>query len=517
MKKFKLFPLAIAALALGSCSTDDTADNNPSVDGVKSYIAVNINNVGAGGTRDLSNDDFENGTDKENQINLVRFYFFNQDGSAYNMADGKNYIEQSVTGNGTQAPNVERITDAVLVIDGATRTAPHSMAAVINPATSDLGAENLTRSQLEGKVCKGFFTGTGADATGFVMSNSVYVADGAKTWFSNISGKVSTVSADDAKSNPVDIYVERVAAKVTSTASGAIDGKFEVGTTENGKKVYAQIKGWGIANTNAKANLVKNIDTSWTNETLGFTPWNADNYYRCFWETSDDTELTTSVSYNSLTTQINGVVYTQPNTSATSSPEYIAAAQLVYEDGTQAEICQYKGVQYLSENDVKKVILGENKQYFKKTASTADGDTYVNLSESDIKFVTNPTHSYQVNANLVDDNLKLYKKSGDTWNDVTDEAKAALAKEPAQIRKAGMAYYFTKINHLGEVGKTAQFGLVRNHVYKIDVNTITGFGTPVYNPDEAFDPVVPEQENTYLAARINVLSWRVVKQTVDLK
>lgn len=61
------------------------------------------------------------------------------------------------------------------------------------------------------------------------------------------------------------------------------------------------------------------------------------------------------------------------------------------------------------------------------------------------------------------------------------------------------------------------YGVVRNHSYQVVINSVTGLGTPVYNPDDVIDPEQPKDEESYLAARIKVLSWRVVKSTVDLK
>ena len=92
-----------------------------------------------------------------------------------------------------------------------------------------------------------------------------------------------------------------------------------------------------------------------------------------------------------------------------------------------------------------------------------------------------------------------------------------MAQSPVQVRKDGMTYYFTPIRHLAK-NKTEMgyYGVVRNHSYRITINTISGFGTPVYNPDEVIDPVIPKDTETYLAARINVLSWRVVTSSVDL-
>ena len=61
-----------------------------------------------------------------------------------------------------------------------------------------------------------------------------------------------------------------------------------------------------------------------------------------------------------------------------------------------------------------------------------------------------------------------------------------------------------------------EYGVVRNHFYKINLTGLTGFGTPVYNPNTVIDPTVPSYDNTYLAARIKVLQWRIVKQDVNL-
>lgn len=67
MNKFKLFPLALAAFAFSACTSEDAVENNPNVEGVKSYVAVNINNVGVGGTR-ADGAVYENGTAAESKI-----------------------------------------------------------------------------------------------------------------------------------------------------------------------------------------------------------------------------------------------------------------------------------------------------------------------------------------------------------------------------------------------------------------------------------------------------------------
>lgn len=502
MRKFNLFPLALAAIAFSACTSEEVAENNPSTgEGTTSYVAVNINSVGTSGSR--ADGDYADGSPNENKINAVRFYFFTENGDAYNMGT-TNYVEkENPTGEGKLTPNVEKITDAMLVIEGETKTAPHSMIAVVNPATIEEGVlrAKMTKAQVEAAVAGQNFNAQGADAKDFVMSSSVYSDGTNKVWVTDITGHVAT-DQNTAMHNPVDIYVERVAAKLTSTATGAGQSdKFLVGETTNGKKVYAVIKGWGLAKETTDANLIKQIDAAWTDNGLGITMWNHPAYFRCYWETSS-TNLGENKSYNDYKSQIGQVYYTNPNTTANNKPQYVATVELQYEDGTKAEICKYKGVEYLSEEAVKKAILAENKDY-KKHTTTASGTEITGLTVQDIHFVVT---GYQVKAQLKE-GVTVYK--GEV--EATNECNTNMGKSLAEIRKEGRAYYYTDVAHLG----TAK-GIVRNHYYQIDVNSIKGFGTPVYDPDSKFVPVVPEDTQTYLAARINVLSWRIVKQTVDL-
>lgn len=155
------------------------------------------------------------------------------------------------------------------------------------------------------------------------------------------------------------------------------------------------------------------------------------------------------------------------------------------------------------ENPSKHILLAPTDLEYTKT----------NLDGSD------PLKSYEVRP-VLKAGVKVYKKkSGDSFEttDSNDELNKKLAESPVQVRKDGMTYYYTPIRHLAESkDKWAYYGVVRNHSYRITINTISGFGTPVYNPDEVIDPVIPKDTETFLAARINVLSWRVVPSSVDL-
>ena len=80
----------------------------------------------------------------------------------------------------------------------------------------------------------------------------------------------------------------------------------------------------------------------------------------------------------------------------------------------------------------------------------------------------------------------------------------------------GFTYYYFDIRHFGQTDSFAYNGVVRNHLYEANVNTLYGYGTPVCNPDEIIIPEAPEYEEILLAAEIKILQWRVVKADYDL-
>jgi hypothetical protein len=52
----------------------------------------------------------------------------------------------------------------------------------------------------------------------------------------------------------------------------------------------------------------------------------------------------------------------------------------------------------------------------------------------------------------------------------------------------------------------------------VNISDITGYGTPVYEGTTDF--IVPEKPvdvDTFVAAQINILSWRVVENDYELK
>lgn len=598
MKKFTMLSSVLASalmLTVASCSSEDVAGGDAqNGKGATSYLAVNIENVGsAPASRSYAKGDgtYEDGTDTESKINKVRFYFFNGDGTPYLLVNkdatneqSVNYLDQAVieTDGKDNDHNAEIKTKAVLVLNGETKAIPASVIAVINPDVLDnttLQSGTMTLSELRTSATGSKFHD---DTNGFVMSNSVYESAGQDVCSTPVANHVFATS-DAALKQPVDIYVERVNAKVNAKIDATYqrdgestpawtetEGKYqiEVGNievttyatgntnatpTKTKYPVYAVVQGWQLADANGKAEVCKQINTSWYAGQLGISPWTTSDYHRCFWSKSvpftsgaqggvnqpvnpkfEDIKLSLSGDFSTTP------VYTLPNTptevianpttSLNTLTKLIVAAKLVYKDKNgeyhPAQVCQYRGLTYLGEEAVKKQIVGGFARYFKKT-TTESGDVYKSIEASDIAFKTvvpgSPESSgvknYEVVATLASTVGDLYVKNGETsWTIASkDDINAALAKETAQVRSTdGATYYYTPIKHLGEAGKLGEYGIVRNHSYQVTIQNIKGFGTPVYDPKKEIDPMIPSDENTYLAASIKVLSWRVVSSKVNL-
>ena len=593
MKKFTMLTSVLASalmMTVVSCSSsDDITGGNGSgnAEGTTSYIAINLNSVGNAPTsRAYSQGEgkYDDGENKENNITKVRFYFYNADGTSYKLQtagengekSSKNYIDYNVNlGEGNHDTTVSGATSAVLVLNGESNVAPAAMLTVVNPDVNpdmlDQAPANrwsTMRTEMKGQKFN--------DATnGFMMSNSTYEDGGKDLCTTQLTGKTFS-SAADARKSPVDVFVERVNAKVKTDVDKA---NFEKVTTDvmldgvnfNGKyktkvpvgelatiqpdgstkktSVYAYIDAWGLGDEDGQAMLYKQIDVqNWTDATLGFSatnPWSVAAYHRCFWGKSVAFGGTSSNSpvnhpYKDIKADLGTALYTLPNT-PTSYEEGVftdpmksyltkimVAARLAYTDGGKvlpAEICTYKGQKFLGKDNVKKVIASELNTYYKKNVSATTGEeTYTQIEASDIDFSSKVTSSselklqnYQVVADLRSGLTDLYQKKGGNFEPVAvATVRAEMQQAPVDISNGGKTYYYTPIKHLGKENSPAEYGVVRNHSYQVEISSIKGFGTPVYNPDTEITPVLPSDDETYLAAKISVLSWHVVSDKVNL-
>lgn len=540
MKKYLFF--AVAALAFAACAEkkldNDASEQKGELE--ESYIAVTLKSADMD-TR--ASDDFDYGSDKERYVKTAHFFLFNSDGSAFAINNaGNNYLSFDLNSNRTQpaeptpedptqGPNVSDVKNKILVFNNYKGEYPTYMVAVLNwnessPATS------YTLKQLSDSYT------TLKDADGnFVMSNSVYA---------NMQGEVINATpitienigktADEAKNNPVKIYVERVSAKVIVTAEGNVTGSdntFDTNKDVEGADVYVKILGWDLHNDYQKSYLLKHIypQTWGMADEIGFL-WNDPNRFRSYWAASTIISFVDN-NFNWDSIKLNpdgGEAYCGENTrpeNADSDPrtKVVIKAQLVDAAGNPKEIAKWHGLEYAGNEEVRKEIAGllSTMLYYK------EGDAYKSIEVADMEFdgadnapSGTDIKPYEAFLKLSADGLAkdwFTLESGEYQSATDDEVNAVLADvEPALIYKDGMTYYQTTIKHLNAAGVTAEYGVVRNHVYKVNVTDVSGFGTPVFDQDVDIDtPEHPVDESSYIAAEVLVLSWRIVEYDYSVK
>lgn len=559
MKKY-LF-LALAAMSFAAC-TEKIDDNNPQTGELEeSYIAINLMSADLDTRAATDSYGYEEGTTAERAIKTAYFFFFDAEGNAFNVTGApatapggsKNHLPLTINGGSTSGmENVSDIKNAVLVLSTYKGVYPSQIVAVLN-WTPDQDTYSLTDLHE-------LLATLGNDANGYVMSNSVYM-DGAGKMVDAVPVTTANIKTSEAEAlaAPVDIYVERVAAKVILTAQGKVAGTENIFDTQknstpiitlgsaNEIDVYVKLHGWELFNDYKSSNLLKNISTSWDVATLGLT-WNDIPYYRSYWAESQDTDPNDTFTWeyntadqatNGFTTAhgfaVDGYTYCGENTNPVDgySTKVILKGQLMQKNGENyepLELARWYGTEYAG-NDALRTAVANSLKY---TLYYKDGENYYSIRPEDLQYVAGATvnaDSYKVGFQLSSvgeaktwyqyNSVSGYVVFGDTSivGDNAAKANVYLASvEPAVLYTSGMTYYTVDIEHLGTA--EAKYGVVRNHVYQIDVQSIKGYGSPVYSGlDYIIDqPQVPEDEDdaSYVAARINVLSWKVVKQGVDI-
>lgn len=558
MKKY--FIIALAALGFAACAEKMNDGPSPEQTGEleQSYIAINLMSSELDTRADdqaptLGNGDLSDGIADEHAVNTVHFFFFRQ-GAPFAVnafpgtAPGGTRNWQKATNvtfnNDLDNDNISKESNVVLVLNNYKGQYPDQIVAVINwnPVNDVYTLDNLRETLLDLQ----------ANGGGFIMSNSVYRSgEGKVINATSIPGTYPTEAEAKADGHPVDIYVERIAAKVTvNTPKDNIDGKwdannerFDTGKSSqlialNEQKVYVKIQNWSLFNARTKSNLIKSIDPSWTDDALGLN-WNDSPRFRSYWAAAD-TYNNTYINENKFNWvdgyDLGAAEYCGENTTSTvgERTKLILKGQLVDEAGNAFELVKWNGQEMVGVENLKKAVAAQLQYLVYSYTFTNEADkttyTYSPITFNDIECISGANEgapdnvkTYQVFFQLktgVDKNWAV--KSGDEWVYKDKSQLNTYLSEnilPATVYADGQTYYYVDIKHLGTSGKTAEYGIVRNHIYDIEIQSIKGYGTPVFIPGGSI--VVPEtpieEEGVYVAAKINVLSWRVVKQGVNIE
>lgn len=662
MKLNKFFMGVLGVFALTACSSEEMIPDKPGpVDEGKSrFMKVSIRNAFASTRADK---DFEDGFDQENKVKNIIFYFFDKDGHAINVVNGdKNYfictgeenndIPGSKPGSGkepNQNPNTEKILNTTIVLSNGNSQNDniqnlYSMVAILNydgfitPANKSLQdlekeygnyANNLAtkKSLIEGDetstqlMVPNGYKKTSTGMPYFVMTSSSYVGEEQQT--DGSYQKVPTFlvkdvashvrdNETDASANPVDIYVERLVAKVrlstdwnedvttqsvtyNGTACEAILLKDKKGnnlTTADGKQIYVIFEGWGLHGTAQNSWLFKRVGASWNFEGWGDgTAWNDKPYFRSYWALNHPS-VTSKTLMHFPYEYATGVIGTEttegsifyclenagddeatglkksdgydPDDAISPRTQVFIKAKLVVigENGAETlKLAEWGGSKYTQESVVTAMLGTVNNDIFirkvEKKETLDDGTekivySYISIPQDMVNLISGVEYGNSFEA----ENNKRYLSylrlkneldfpegyekaffkdmNGTRFGSVAEDADEQTALNAdvekvnellgniigAKVWEDGKSYYYTDLKHLGTKEQNGLYGVVRNHIYDVKINTITGLGTPVLNPSdgtqEVIQPQHPGTDAFFLGARVNILSWRVVNNNTNL-
>lgn len=560
MKKIFLIMSVTASLFMTACSQDEPDPNGGEGgnEAKTSYLAVNLMSSDLSGSRAA----YEDGDEVENYVQNVRFYFFTANGEVANVKlKGSTYVnyydwtpkqtdpDKDQSQGTVDTDDIESKLKATIVISTASGDKlPQRIAAVLNPTGLDDDSKSLEQLKT---ITNDYVTGLTSKGK-FVMFNSVYKDGSSAISTTPITTVNLGKSEEEAKANPVVIYVERSVAKVrvtlgTNVANAGTDAglllKDKNGNdlkveAENGteKQVYLKLLNWSLTAETDKGRLVKYINPSWTQS------WAFGSTYRSFWAMNSSDAQNKYHDYNAINTAIGTPLYTNENALNYNSgsqnielnrTKVILKGLIQDENKNPLTIVRHLGFHFIDDENLTKLrksILNKLKAsgksyYFAKADGNRD---QIGIDDIEIVYAT------QAESENSENNCYVYAQltqaaEGKTWYSSTEQTATSIAasvintdlknKEVvdwALVWNDGMTYYYYEIIHNG-TGATATKGVVRNHIYDTTVTSIAGLGTPVYDPDQVIYPEKPDPNDHYIAARINILSWRLVTNNYDLE
>lgn len=573
MKINKVFLGLFACAALSACSNDESGiapNDDPKVfTGDEAYMTVRL--ADAGSNTRATGGDFEYGVDEQAVAN-AHFYFYDENGVFVVQGNAWNGGNPS----GDPVGNIEFTSNTLVVLKGLTKKAyPKYMVTVLNKPQNFVHGTTLAemKAALADNASEGIiYANSGTNY--FAMSTTSFAGQaGLEDNYFVTEIKEENFSLEPITgtiANPVTIYVERLAAKVSLMISQdleaeKINGKdyYKIKASVAGdpnagddniaaENLYIELLGWKLNATAKKSRIVKNINKDWQDSDFGFS-WNAAGNHRSHWGQSFNygqsgyptnaseaaaSEYLNYVSLEDGIVEIGKSAYCPENTNTSdivsaNFPSAVTSillkARICDKDGNALNLLRYNGLLFQQDTFLEYVLnILNSRNELNVWYATTDGSgttTYtqigkdyvelVNVADGELKVVfTNPSST------------TLYSKgAGDTYTEITDfdglNTSLADVSAGAVGYNGGLMYYNIPIEHLNNAGITngvipeAKYGVVRNHRYVVTINKLENMGKGIYDETEVIVPG-EDVETYFVGANINILSWKIVNQGVDL-
>lgn len=531
MKKLLFLP-ALAAMMFSSCSSDEPTVDNPADQAGDKYMAFSITNLG--GSR--AAEGYEDAVGKEGDIDASNLYFlfFDRNGNAF-MLEGRTASGNVTNTNMVKPTSITKVENALgnesivkgtLVLGKPAQPflgqTPAQVLCVANPSTtamSNLGGKNLTDVLAVVTRAPNWANGV------FLMTNAVYVNGENVVSATSTYGHIKTIQKD-AEDNPVIINIERAAAKVrvnygtdfvvNNTANTPATQTFEVNGTQT--ELHAQVYGWRLMNYATTGYGFKHLSATYADAAFADGWWNDETNKRSYWAnslsgnnltiqqptydlyaTTDQFTLksfataapTANIAYCYENTLHQGAAATLRTAGATA---FVVKATIgTMTDGvfTPIDMVKYAGKLYTTAHFNQMVI-----NQFKSGNAVATDIT--------VKYVPDFTEKDGVQTPKNDNSFRAeihYKIDGaDRTFDMGYIYNNFLWWQN------GVTSYWQNIKHFADLT-----GVVRNHIYDYTITAFNGLGIPGNHPD------TPDEEESYMAAALRVLNWRVVSHNVTLE
>lgn len=573
MKINKVFLGLFACAALSACSNDESGiapNDDPKVfTGDEAYMTVRL--ADAGSNTRATGGDFEYGVDEQAVAN-AHFYFYDENGVFVVQGNAWNGGNPS----GDPVGNIEFTSNTLVVLKGLTKKAyPKYMVTVLNKPQNFVHGTTLAemKAALADNASEGIiYANSGTNY--FAMSTTSFAGQaGLEDNYFVTEIKEENFSLEPITgtiANPVTIYVERLAAKVSLMISQdleaeKINGKdyYKIKASVAGdpnagddniaaENLYVELLGWKLNATAKKSRIVKNINKDWTNTDLGFI-WNVPSFYRSYWGQSfnyDQSGYPTNTAEAAASEYLNyvsledGIVeigksaYCPENTNTSdivsaNFPSAVTSillkARICDKDGNALNLLRYNGLLFQQDTFLEYVLnILKSRNELNVWYATTDGSgttTYTQIGKDYVKLVNVADGELKV-AFTNPSSTTLYSKgAGDTYTEITDfdglNTSLADVSKGAVGYNGGLMYYNIPIEHLNNADITngvipeAKYGVVRNHRYVVTINKLENMGKGIYDETEVIVPG-EDVETYFVGANINILSWKIVNQGVDL-
>ena len=579
MKKSYFFSMLLAAGMFASCSSDDVVGNGGQQafegDG-EMQVALNFGRTTGSRASVNENGTTEESRVKSAQF----YFFNAAEGTYLGTSGKLTDLGQETTtagGNVERQLNVEVPSNAVkdlyndksakvkvIAVLNADKFAPTltentSKESDFNAAVKEAGATTVNFMMTNSVY---------ADASD-VKENITPSADNVQITYDNVYRK----GLKPTNYTPVTMYVERVCSKVNlklkSDDNGADlkpnDGEFTV-------------KSWALNVTNQKYYPVKKIASIFsaenakvtdlwknvTNTNSKTTGWSNKDLHRSYWAEdpnyndgnngySSDFKV---INFADLNGKLGTPAYCLENTFSNTAQkrdqttQAVVLTQFKLSGATEpSDIVLYNSKRYTAQNFLKVVMGSDNAvlqsgKYYKKTGENA----YTSLGTSDFKLdkgagkedVTVDLNGTSTVIGCVEGKKiafadgvgDIYTKNGNDYTKVMD-ASTALTELTSSVGKytvfvGGYSYYVIPIRHfddnevplapteINSASQIGRYGIVRNHTYNLTINSVKNLGNPIEGKTIKPEDKPDDAQDLLMDVTINVLSWAVRGQDIDL-